>query len=101
MGYVGTTHDYPAGTRFYIPNVRRYFMTEETCAAWHATPTGASTWVDMWVGGNGSDDAGVLACENALTGNHTIIRNPDSNRVVVSGSLFNSTTKTCAAQFGG
>jgi hypothetical protein len=101
VGYMGSVHDYPAGTRFYIPNVRKYFITEDTCAACHNRPSGASTWVDMWVGGKGSNNAGVLACENKLTGNHTIIRNPDAKRVVVSGSLFNSTTGTCAAQFGG
>jgi Ca-dependent carbohydrate-binding module xylan-binding len=101
VGYMGSVHDYPAGTRFYIPNVRKYFITEDTCAACHNRPAGVSTWVDMWVGGNGSNNAGVLACENKLTGNHTIIRNPDAKRVVVSGSLFNSTTGTCAAQFGG
>ena len=101
VGYMGSVHDYPAGTRFYIPNVRKYFITEDTCAACHNRPSGVSTWVDMWVGGNGSNNAGVLACENKLTGNHTIIRNPDAKRVVVSGSLFNSTTGTCAAQFGG
>jgi hypothetical protein len=90
-----------SGTRFYIPNVRKYFITEDTCAACHNRPSGVSTWVDMWVGGNGSNNAGVLACENKLTGIHTIIRYPDAMRVVVSGSLFNSTTGTCAAQFGG
>jgi hypothetical protein len=101
VGFVGSTKDYATGTRFYIPNVRRYFIVEDSCAACHNTPSGSSTWVDMWVGGNGSDNSGVLACENALTGNHTIIRNPDANRVVVPGALFNGTTKTCTAQFGG
>jgi len=101
VGYVGSVHDYPAGTRFYIPNVRKYFIAEDTCAACHNKPSGVSTLVDMWVGGNGSNNAGVLACENTLTGNHTIIRNPDANRAVVSGSLFNGSTGTCASQFGG
>jgi hypothetical protein len=101
VGYVGTARDYPAGTRFYIPNVRRYFIAEDTCAACHNKPAGASTWVDMWVGGNGTNNAGVLACENTLTGNHTIIVSPDANRPVVSGALFNGTTGTCAAQYGG
>jgi hypothetical protein len=55
----------------------------------------------MWVGGNGTNNAGVLACENTLTGNHTIIVSPDANRPVVSGALFNGTTGTCAAQYGG
>jgi hypothetical protein len=101
VGYVGSARDYPPGTRFYIPNVRRYFIAEDTCGSCHSTPAGSSTWVDMWVGGDGSNNAGVLACQNKLTGNHTIIRNPDANRVVVPGSLYNSSTGTCSAEYGG
>jgi hypothetical protein len=98
VGYVGNVPDYPYGTRFYIPNVRRYFIVEDTCAECHSTPSGASVWVDMWTGGNGSDDSGILACEGELTGNHTIIRNPDAHRAVVQGALYSGTT--CTAQFG-
>jgi len=101
VGYVGSTPDYAYGTKFYIPNVRKYFVVGDTCAACHQKPSGTSVWVDLWVGGNGSDDPGVLACENTVTGNFTVIRNPDANRLVVAGSLFNGTSKTCAAQFGG
>jgi hypothetical protein len=57
--------------------------------------------VDMWVGGNGTNDAGLLTCEDAITANHSIILNPDANRAVVSGALFNGTTGTCTGQFGG
>jgi hypothetical protein len=99
VGYVGSVLDYPYGTRFYIPNLRKYFVVQDTCAACHSTPSGTSTWVDIWTGGNGTNNARVLACEDAVTGNHTIIRNPDANRVVVPGALYSGTT--CAAQFGG
>jgi len=99
VGYRGAVPDYPYGTRFYVPNVRRYFVVQDTCAECHATPRGASTWVDLWTGGNGSNNARVLACESAVTGNHTIIRNPDAHRAVVPGALFNGTT--CTRQFGG
>lgn len=96
-----TSRVYAAGTKFYIPNVRRYFIVEDTCASCGNVPSGASVWVDMWAGGNGRDDSGVLACENAVTGNFTIIRDPDANRPVVAGSLYNSANNTCTAQFGG
>jgi hypothetical protein len=104
VGYTSSSRDYPAGTKFYIPNVRRYFIVEDTCAACHTlskAPTGSSTWVDMWSGGNGTNNAAVLACEDKLTGNYTIIRNPDANRLVVAGALYNGTTGVCATQFGG
>jgi hypothetical protein len=99
VGYVGNAPDYSYGTKFYIPNVRKYFVVQDTCAECHQTPGGASVWVDMWTGGNGTNDAAVLACEDAVTGNHTIIRNPDANRAVVQGALFSGTA--CTAQFGG
>jgi hypothetical protein len=104
--------DYSAGTKFYIPNVRRYFIVEDECGDGSdpadvpchdlsQAPAGTSVWVDMWAGGDGSDDSGVLACEDSITANHTIILNPDANRVVVSGALFDGATGTCTAQFGG
>jgi hypothetical protein len=99
VGYVGSVPDYPYGTKFYIPNVRKYFVVQDTCDECHSTPSGSSTWVDMWTGGNGSNNAGILACENAFTGNHAIIRNPDAHRAVVPGALYSGTT--CATQFGG
>ena len=104
--------DYPAGTKFYIPNVRRYFIVEDECGDGPSpqsvgchnlsqAPASTSIWVDMWAGGDGSNNAAVLACEDTITANHTIIVNPDANRAVVAGSLFNGTTGTCTAQFGG
>jgi hypothetical protein len=93
VGYVGSTPDIPYGTRLYIPNVHRYFVVGDTCAACHAKPL----WVDMWVGGNGSNNAGVLSCEDAVTGNYTIVKNPDANRPVVTGPIFNG---ACTQQFG-
>jgi hypothetical protein len=83
-----------------VPNVHRYFMVGDTCSACHQHPAGVSTWVDMWVGGNGSDDAAVLSCENALTGNHAIVRDPVAGLPVVAGSLFNGANQQCSAQYG-
>ena len=54
--------DFPAGTRFYIPNLRRYF-------------TGAST----------------DACADAFTGVHLSIKDPEPDYVVVSGTIYGPT----------
>lgn len=89
---------YAPGTKLYVPNVRRYFIVEDTCSSCSRVPSGVTVWVDMWAGGNGTDDSGVLACENAVTGNFTIIKNPDANRAVVPGALWNGSR--CTAQFG-
>jgi len=99
VGYVGSKPDFAYGTKFYVPNVRRYFVVEDTCADCHTTPTGSSVWVDLWTGGNGSNNAAVLACENAITGSHTIVLNPDAGRPVLPGALDGAAG--CTAQFGG
>ena len=103
--------DYPAGTKFYIPNVRRYFIVEDTCGDGGSPqngpchtgyPLGTTTWVDMWIDGqSGSSSAANSCAENLTDGNgvaHTIIKNPASNYVVVSGPVFQN--GSCSAQYG-
>ncbi len=106
---VGSTNsvsmDYPAGTRFYIPNVRRYFIVEYSCATCHVTlPSGTTTWVGMWIGGQGATTSALDACVSkiAVSGGtvHTIIKNPASNYLVVPGSIFNSSNNTCTQLYG-
>lgn len=96
VGYVGEKPDIPAGTVFYIPNVRRYFIAADTCAECHKTPKGVQVWVDMYAGDY--SDKGVLSCEDTITGNYTIIEDPSPTYAVVAGSLYNGTS--CTAQYG-
>jgi hypothetical protein len=103
--------DYPAGTRFYIPNVRRYFIVEDTCGdgskpqngpCHMGYPDGTTTWVDMWIGGQGGTVAAVDSCASSVTDEngeaHMIIQNPASNYVVVSGPVFQN--GHCTQQYG-
>ncbi len=57
--------DIPSGTRIYLPDVRRYFIVEDTCGDGPKPeegpcPTGAekygdaALWIDMWIGGKAS-----------------------------------------------
>lgn len=93
--------DYPAGTKMYIPDVRRYFIVEDTCgdgrrpengpchklnAAGNRAPAGASTWVDIWIGGQGSTASKSNTCAEDLTALHTVIVNPPAGYVVAGGS---------------
>ena len=106
------TLDIPAGTIFYIPNVRRYFIVEDTCGDGSTPQTGpchvgfpsdTTVWVDMWVGGQGGNTTAVDNCESFLTDTngdaHLIIEAPASNYVVVPGPLF-GTNGTCSANYG-
>jgi hypothetical protein len=103
--------DYPAGTRFYMPYLRKYFIAEDTCGdgdtpqnvpchnlhmEGNEAPAGAQAWFDLWVGGVGSSQQVVLACEDAVTGLHTVIMKPSANYLVNPGAVYDT---GCAPQF--
>lgn len=98
--------DWPAGTRFYIPNLRRYFIVEDTCGDGSTPENGpchtgypapATTWLDVWVGGEGGTQSGADACMNAITDVWNAIKDPDPNYVVVSGDIYGP---PCTTQYG-
>ncbi|HEX2808086.1 MAG TPA: hypothetical protein VHN80_18130 [Kineosporiaceae bacterium] len=96
--------DFAAGTRFYLPHVRRYFIVEDSCGdgprpqntGCHrltTAPAGAKVWVDLYVGGGPADKAtAVQACASTVTDGdaalHRLIVNPHPNHLVVAGALF-------------
>ncbi len=88
------TWDYPAGTRMYVPNLRRYLIVEDQCGANASSPchslakapSGATTWIDIWVDGRETSDANATACANKITALHRIVVNPASTYAVASGS---------------
>ncbi len=84
---------YEPGTRFYIPNLRKYFIVEDLCAGCAGNPN----WLDVWVGGQDGTNEGADACMNAITGNWTAIQNPDPDYVVVSGEIYEP---PCQNQYG-
>lgn len=90
--------DYPAGSRFYIPDFKRYFIVEDTCGdgptpedgPCHVPPPGATTWLDVWIGGQSGTQASTDACMNKLTGIHQVVLSPDANRPVDAGEIFSN-----------
>ena len=97
--------DHPAGTRMYLPHVRRYFIVEDTCGDGprpqrgpchdlDSAPRRATTWVDLWVGGTPSDRRGaVQRCASKITDGdghhlHTVVVNARRGHPVVRGALF-------------
>jgi hypothetical protein len=93
--------DYPAGTRMYLPDVRRYAIVEDTCGdgrrpdlvpchrGANANGSHATTWVDLWIGGAGGSRSAVQRCASTVTDGtgqrHTIVLNPAPDYVVASG----------------
>lgn len=87
--------DFPYGTKFYVPNVRRYFSSRDACgdgstpqnSACHK-PEQGSLQLDLFIGG--PNTSAVLGCEDALTDIHTVIQNPASNYAVVPGAIYDT-----------
>lgn len=100
------TPDWPAGTRFYIPNLRRYFIVEDSCGDGSTPqngpchtgyPSTATTWLDVWVGGQRGDNSGADACMNSITAVWTVIKAPASTYAVVAGDIYGP---PCTTQYG-
>jgi hypothetical protein len=88
--------DFPAGTRIYLPGVRRYFIVEDTCGDGPTPEEGpchsgadeqanASIWLDIWIGGEGESASFARQCTQEATGVQTAVFNPADNYVVASG----------------
>ncbi|WP_337061973.1 hypothetical protein [Kineococcus sp. G2] len=93
--------DLPAGTRVYVPHVRRYFVVEDTCGDGPAPQdgpchqgrdvdgTGSTLWLDLWLGGQGGAAADVQACARTVTSSggalHRVVVDPRPDYVVAAG----------------
>jgi hypothetical protein len=90
--------DFPAGTRIYLPDVRRYFIVEDTCGdgndpengpchqGTNAEGTNSTIWIDMWIGGRSTDSDGADECASRVTDVHTAVINPAGNYAVAPGA---------------
>ena len=71
--------DFPAGSRIYLPDVRRYFIVEDTCGdgndpqngpchqGANADGTNSTLWIDMWIGGESMNASGADNCAGKVT----------------------------------
>lgn len=82
---VKTTAAHAPGTKFYLPNLRRYFIVEDACSTSHSAPSGCTSDFDVWIDGRGTADGGDK-CMYAQTGNHNFIKNPRPDYVTVTGT---------------
>lgn len=91
---------YPLGTRFYMPNVRRYFVVEDEGDTGMLNPEGgASIWIDQWVDGHDVSYAASQACAGKVTGVSTVIVNPKPGYPVAPGRGINH-DGICDAGYG-
>lgn len=89
--------DFPAGTRFYIPAIRRYAIVEDICGdgnqphltGCHRGKNGAP-WLDIYVGGQSAGRVASDACMRRITGMKKFIMNPRNGYPVEPGALSES-----------
>lgn len=88
------TLDYPAGTRFYLPRLRKYAIVEDVCGD-GPTPQGGPChtghnghpWLDIWIGGKGVSPAASDACARRITAVQSAIINPPRDLPVQAGEI--------------
>jgi hypothetical protein len=101
--------EFTPGTIWYIPNLRRYFIVEDSCGdgndpqngpCWNLSQAnpGAQVWLDLWTDGSQVSQSTSNACESAITDNHVAIMNPADDYAVVAGSIDGASG--CTQQFG-
>ncbi len=103
--------DYPSGTRFYVPNVRRYFIVEDTCGDGASPqngpchtgyPASTSAWLDLWIDGRDSSREVANDCLAQITDAngeaHLVIENPAANYLVTPGAIIQN--GTCTQLYG-
>ncbi|MGO4120686.1 hypothetical protein [Arthrobacter sp. YAF16] len=90
--------DFPAGTRIYLPDVRRYFIVEDSCGdgddpqggpchqGTNVEGTNSTIWIDMWIGGQSMSADGADNCASRVTNVRTAVFNPASNYAVAPGT---------------
>lgn len=90
--------DYPYGTKWYVPNLRKYFVAQDSCGDGSKPQNGpchtgyqGHVWLDLYVGA--SLQKAVLSCEDNITDLHLVIQNPASNYAVVSGAVYDTGCK--------
>lgn len=88
--------DFAAGTRFYVPSLRRYLVVEDTCGDGSrpqdrpchdlsTAPSGARAWLDVWLDGRSVSAATATACARQLTGLRPVIMRPRADYPVGPG----------------
>jgi hypothetical protein len=88
VGFTSSRLDWAPGTRFYIPNLQRYFIVEDTCSGCHwNVPSPARTWLDVWVDGSRRHRWVSDRAMWNLTGIQTVIKDPPADLAVRSGRL--------------
>jgi hypothetical protein len=108
--FATSTAELKAGTKVWVPRVKKYFIMEDSCQEcgedWSGHgPNGGPglRHIDLWLGGKGGNAFDAINCEDALTHYNAdntptlepVIVDPPSNEPFDSTPLFNTNTGEC------
>ena len=108
--FATSTSELKAGTKVWVPRVRKYFIMEDSCqecgADWSGNgPNGGpGLWhLDLWLGGQGGNAMNAIDCEDALTHYNAdntptlepVVIDPPSTEPYDSTPIFNTSTGAC------
>lgn len=92
-----TYMDYPAGTRFYFPRLRKYGIVEDLCGDGDRPQDGpchsgkdGNPWLDIYVDGARAGAKAANTCMHRLTGHQPVIINPKPIYPASAGPLTES-----------
>ena len=96
--------DFEPGTRFYLPELRKYAIVEDVCGDGPTPQLGpchighkGHPWLDIYVGGRNITPEQAEDCMRSITGVQKVVINPRRNYAVEKGEIAQS---TCAEVTG-
>lgn len=75
------------GTRFYLPELKKYFIVEDLCGACYDGRNGGSYTLDLWVDGSHLTSGGAAGCASRITRVQPAIEGPRPDLPVDRGSV--------------
>jgi len=93
--------DYPAGTRFYLPRLRKYAIVEDVCGDGPVPQSGPChtghrglPWLDIWLGGRSMTPEQSDACARRITAVQVAIMHPPRDLPVEAGEIASGGCRT-------
>ena len=108
--FATSTAELKAGTKVWVPRVKKYFIMEDGCdecsSDWSGHgPNGGPglRHIDLWLGGQGGSAFDAIDCEDALTHYNAdntpvlepVVVDPSSDEPYDSTPIFNTSTGAC------
>lgn len=81
---------WPAGTKFYLPEIRKYIVVEDQCVGCSPIPAPATSWLDVWVDGRAVSNSTADQCMGKITRVAVAVVNPPSTLKVESTAPVSS-----------